>query len=244
MIFFFLINYHAFFCNEKNTSSEILHFCSGKMLNNQFAFVYTEVSPFVVVALVLLYFVARKFWFAPHVLIFGWLLVGLLILTQWIQKLVMKGWVAWFFKLAKQLLNKTWINVLLGVEKLRNNWLGRVLGILALTNLLLLVVWAYYNVDLLAWIRSTVILLCDCVQAFFDPVAMLRSFDTWKNTVPILGKFLNIGTEYVDHIWATCERGTPEALIIVPAVSAGILCCAIIIYALWNIDQLWSFNAR
>jgi hypothetical protein len=212
------------------------------MVGKAFAFVYTEVSPFVVVGLCLLYFVARKLWFAPHVLIFGWLLIGIMLLARVVQQLVQKGWVRWVADLGRHILSKTWIAILLGVERLRNNWFGRVLGILAVANLSLLTVWMYYNVDLLAWIRSTVILIKECIGAFSDPVQMLISFETWKDTVPLLGRFLKRGTVYVDEMWTECELGNLIVLVSVPMVSAAIMSCAVLVYSVWNMDRLWKIG--
>jgi len=199
---------------------------------------YSEVSPFVVVGLSMLYFVARNVFFVPHILISGWLLIGCMISIQIVKKLIQKGWLLCIVTFIRQALSKTWVAVLLGIQTMRNNWIGRVCGLFAMTNLLFFFPWIYYNVDLFAWIRSTCVLVFQCFESLFDPVALLNAFDTWKDTVPVLGMALTRGTVYVDTMLKACQNGDVNVLIIIPFVTFVILCCAILAYAISNLQSV------
>jgi hypothetical protein len=167
-------------------------------------------------------------------------LIGLTLLTRAIIISIQKGWVLWIFQNIKHYLSKTWISVALGVEKLRNNWIGRVLILLGMCNLLLLLPWAFWNVDFLAFVRSTYFLLHGCVNALFEPAELLKAFDTWKDTVPILGVALLKGTKYVDYVLDQCYLGNMNVLVIIPLTSVAIVGVALALYALWNIDKIWK----
>ncbi len=211
-------------------------------MEKSFDIFYSEISPFLVVGLSLLYFVARNIFFAPHILIFGWLLIGCMLIIHMIRKLIQKGWIPWIRDLIKNALSKTWITLLFGIEKIRNNWTGRVLGLFAMTNLLFFLPWIYYNLDLFAWIRSSYTLLFKCFKSLFDPIALLDAFDTWKSTIPVLGIVLTEGTVYVDLMLQACKNGDLNVLIIIPVMTMIILSFAIIAYAISNIDHTFVIS--
>lgn len=235
-------------CNliKRQKKIDLYIFCEKKIifqkmqLEKTFHFVYSEISPFVAVGLCLLYFVGKHVFFAPHVLIFGWLLIGMMLITRAILYLVHRGWIVWIFDILTRLLDKAWIALLFGIDKLRNNWFGRVLALLAICNLTLYIPWIYYNVDMLAFIRSTYSLICDCIQSLFNPVSLLASFETWKNTVPILGVSLNRGSEYVKYVLEASLAGKKEILCLIPITSFIIGFQALFFYGVANIDKLWK----
>ncbi len=131
-----------------------------------------------------------------------------------------------------------------GVEKLRNNWFGRVFGLLGMSNLLLVLHWAYYNVTFLAWMRSTCTLILHWVQSLNDPVALLAAFDTWKDTVPILGTLLNKGTVYVEDVIQASIHGNLAVIVVVPLISCVILGFAISVYGIWNYKETLAFTNK
>ncbi len=209
-------------------------------LEQKFYFVYSEVSPFVTVALSLLYFVGKHVVFAPYVLIFGWLLIGIMLICRAILYMINRGWISWVQKMITRLLDKAWIAMLFGIEKLRNNWFGRVLALMAICNLMLYIPWIYYNIDMFAFIRATYHLICGCIESLFDPVLLLNAFEIWKNSVPILGTCLNTGREYVNDVIKGSLAGNKDILFLIPITSVGIGCLALFFYGLANIDKLWK----
>jgi hypothetical protein len=209
-------------------------------MEKTFHFVYADISPFVTVGLCLLYFVGKHVFFSPHILIFGWLMIGIMLICRAVLFMVQRGWIAWIFDIVKQMFGKAWIAMLFGIEKLRNNWFGRVLILMAICNLMLYMPWIYYNVDIFAFIRSTYNLIFDCVKSLFDPVSLLNAFETWKNSVPILGVTLNRGGEYVDYVFRASLEGKKEIVFLIPITSAMIGVVALLCYGLANIDKLMN----
>jgi hypothetical protein len=209
-------------------------------MEKAFHFVYSEVSPLVTVGLCLLYFVGKHVFFSAYVLIFGWLMIGMMLLCRGILYMVRRGWISWVYNLLTRVLGKAWIAVLFGIEKLRDNWFGRVLALMAVCNLMLYIAWVYYNIDMLAFMRSTYYLICDCITSLFDPISLLTSFEIWKNSVPVLGITLNKGSEYVEYVLKACLAGNKEVLILIPITSLGIGLQALFFYGIANIDKLWK----
>ena len=199
-----------------------------------FDFLYNEVAPIMIVGLSVLYFVAKEVFFAPYVLVAGWMLVCLIIGVRVVREAMRRGWLRWLWRMAKHYLTTAWIKAILGLRYIRDNLAGRVMGLFAIVNLSLFGSWIYYNVDLLRWVRSTVQLVRDCIEYIRNPPELLKAFNIWKNSIPVFGRMLNYGTVYVDYVIDGCKHGSHSVLLVIPLVSLVLAASAVAAYAIWH----------
>lgn len=197
-------------------------------------YLYNVVSPWIFVGILVTYFIPDDPSFVPYLLVLGCSALGYIFSLRLLRICWMRGWIRIAFQWLKYYLSKAWIKALLGLRYVRDTWTGRVLGILAVINNVLFVPWVYHNVDLLRWIRSTVQLVRDCIEFMKDPPELLRAFDTWKDSVPVLGYVLQYGKEYVNGVLADCRVGSIWALVKIPVISLTLGLGAVIAYAIWN----------
>lgn len=213
---------------------------TGEMID----YLYDVISPWIFVGILVTYFIPDDPRFVPYVLVAGCVALGTILWARLIRVCWIRGWIRTALRWLEYYLSKAWIRALLGLRYVRDTWPGRALGILAVINNVLFVPWIYHNVDLLRWIRSTVQLVHDCVEYVRNPPALLKAFNIWKDSVPILGYVLRYGKEYVNEILKACRSGSVWVLFMIPLASLTLAAGAVIAYAIWNWRALWGIAMR
>jgi hypothetical protein len=203
-------------------------------LGRTFDFLYNEVSPFLIVGLSTLYFVASEIPVVPYILVAGWLATCFIFTVRVFRVCWKRGWIKAAVKWLKYYLSKAWIQSILGLRYVLNNLPGRVLGLFAVINLFLFIPWIKHNIKIFKLVRATIQLIRDCVEYIRNPPELLRAFDIWKDSIPIFGRMLNFGQYYVDYVLEECGTGSHKVLIIIPIVTIILGGCAVFAYAVWN----------
>jgi hypothetical protein len=197
-------------------------------------YAYSEASPILVVSLSVLYFVAKQWAATPYVLVSGWLVFIAIITAKALLEAYRNGWLRATYRWLEFYLTKAWIKALLGLRYIRDTMIGRTAGLFAVVNLALFGPWVWYNVDLLKWVKSTVELVRTCVKYIADPPALLSAFEVWKGSIPLFGRTLDAGTNYVQRAIRDCKDGSLLVLVKVILVTVCLGVVAILAYALWN----------
>jgi hypothetical protein len=180
----------------------------------------------------------------PYLVVWGKLSVIAMLLSKAVSEGVRRGWIRIALEWIRFYFKLTWIKIILGLRYLVDSWLGMSLGLFAVSDLCLLLIWAHYNIDPLKWVRSTL----DLIRSFFfyirDPPALMEAFNTWKDSIVILGRVLRFGVWWIDRVFDKSRNGSLFVILEILAMTFILASLAVLAYALCNLRVAREFAAR
>jgi hypothetical protein len=201
---------------------------------SSFNYYVDEVTPYAFVSLVLLYLFGKTWPFAPYIIVIGTLILIVTLFLNMYRYASKYGWLFSFRECLRLLLGRGWVTLVLGYEKIKGSWFGKTAILFALTNLGLLVHWAWYNFPLTQIAKNGFYLAISFLAAFSDPPAILQAFDIWLKTIPSLQAFIQICDFYLTEVLIANENHNPLVLFTILSVSAGLFLFALCFYSLFT----------
>lgn len=120
-----------------------------------------------------------------------------------------------------------------GVTKIRDSKLGQFLLGLALVNSVFFTGYAaWFNIDLLRFLRAFAEMLVACVTALRDPIALLKAFTGLLRSLAMLEVMDELRDRYVMRIVGHLEHGEIGILLAVGAASFSLVLIALCFYLL------------
>lgn len=184
-------------------------------------FLFIEFSPFLVVGLSSLYFVAKNWSLSPYILVFGWIFFIFILLSKAILECNKNKWIHKINECLKPYQIKDFIKESFQSSYTHSNWIGYTAGLFAFANTLLGCPYIWYNLNIFKIFYSAIKFLTNCYTYIMNPPLLLLAFDNWKDSIPFFGTALNFGTEYVHIIITKSSEGSIEIPLVI-SVATGI----------------------
>lgn len=181
---------------------------------------------------------------SPYLVVCGMETVVSMLLSKALSEAFRRGWIRVAFEWAKFYFRLTWIKIILGLRYLTDSWFGFSLGLFAVSDALLVLIWIRYNLDPLKWVRSTFQLLLSFFRYIRDPPALMEAFNVWKDSVVILGRVLRFGVWWVNRVFDQSKAGSLLVLLEIIAMTLLLGILAVLSYALCNWRIAREFAAR
>lgn len=198
-------------------------------------YLHENVSPYLFVVLTVLY-MFRLDAKAAYVLLFGTFALVLVEASFFARVCYHYGWIrSIYYYFIECWLRGIWIKILLGIDKLRSVWLGKVLLSYSLLHIgYFSILWLYYNVNLFRFMDATITLCRVTMSNMRDPVALTIQFNVWIHSV-FVGAILDRGSEYIRYVSERVEAGSGSIVLVIAFISFVLIMITIIVYALAHV---------
>jgi hypothetical protein len=149
------------------------------------------------------------------------------------------------YDMAHYWLTAAWIKALLGISKLRGVWVGKVALTYAFVNFVYFTGrWAYQNVQLLEFLKATVKLVWNLMESLMSPGMLMHDLRAWLSSI-FIGRALDAGRRYVEHVTNEVDKGAGSILVLVVLVTLSLGAIALVMFAIGNIPyRKWATEAR